>query len=138
MNMNIGIKIKTLRSAKNLTQADLAKRINMTTSAVSSYEVNDRQPSYDVLIRIAKLFNVTTDYLLGLDDKDMIDVSDLTVTQREHIQRSILLYKKFNILFVEKMNLHKTAKGNIDAVTEVFMDVDMETFIEGIKQKYHD
>jgi transcriptional regulator with XRE-family HTH domain len=96
MNINVGDKIKELRSAKNLTQAELAERIHIAASTISSYEVTDRQPSYDVLIKIAALFNVTTDYLLGVSDKDLIDISDLTVNQRNIIRETVTEFKNIS------------------------------------------
>jgi len=60
----IGDKIKDLRTAKKMTQEDLAKIIGVSTSMVGMYETNVRKPSYKVLIKIANYFNVLTDYLL--------------------------------------------------------------------------
>lgn len=60
----LGEKIKTLRVSRNMTQSELAKRLNVTKSTVSSYENDSRQPSYEVLIKISSLFNVTIDSLL--------------------------------------------------------------------------
>ena len=82
MNINVGEKIKELRIAKNMTQGELAAKVGVTTSAVSSYEVSARQPSYDVLVKISNLFSVTSDYLLGIDNKDTLDITDLSANQR--------------------------------------------------------
>lgn len=82
MNILIGEKIKELRTSRGLTQSDLANIIGVTPSAISSYEISDRQPSYDILIKISTFFNVSTDYLLGITKKDIIDITDLTVKQR--------------------------------------------------------
>ena len=71
-------RLKQLRTSKHLTQNQVADRIGVTASMVSSYETDIRLPSYDVLIKIARLFGVTVDYLLCLDDKRLIDISGLT------------------------------------------------------------
>ena len=71
-------RLKTLRATHGLTQADLAKRLNITKSVVSYYERQERSPSPDVLVKIANVFHVTTDYLLGIEKKKSIDVSDLS------------------------------------------------------------
>lgn len=97
MNIQVGKRIKELRAAKSMTQADMAQRIGMTTSAVSSYEVSERQPSYDVLVKIAGLFNVTTDYLLGVGNKDVIDITGLGVKQRTIINDMINSFKEINL-----------------------------------------
>ena len=61
-----------------LTQKQLADRIGVAKSIVSYYESGDRYPSYDVLIKIARIFHTTTDYLLDVERKRVIDVSNLT------------------------------------------------------------
>ena len=61
-----------------MTQAQLAQKLSLTKSVISAYETGLRLPSYDVLIQIAKIFNVTTDYLLGLERKYEFDLSGLT------------------------------------------------------------
>ena len=76
--MNFGEKLKTLRTGMKLTQKQLADRIGVAKSIVSYYESGDRYPSYDVLIKIARIFHTTTDYLLDVERKRVIDVSNLT------------------------------------------------------------
>lgn len=97
MNISVGKKIKELRIAKNITQSELAERVGVTVSAISSYEVSDRQPSYDVLIKTANLFNVTTDFLLGIENKNnVIDVTGLNLLQRNLIAQMISDYRALN------------------------------------------
>lgn len=74
-------KLKILRSTKGLTQQQLAVRLNITKSMISAYETNMRLPSLDILMRLSKIFNVTSDYLLGIDKKRTIDVSNLNEKQ---------------------------------------------------------
>lgn len=76
--VNFGDKLRTLRTEAGMTQTDLAKRLNITKSVVSYYELQERTPSPDVLIKLADIFHVSTDYLLGINHKKMIDVSDLS------------------------------------------------------------
>ena len=49
----------------------------MAASTIYSYESGNRYPSYGVLINLARIFHVSTDYLLGLDRIKTIDVSNL-------------------------------------------------------------
>ena len=56
----------------------MPQKLSLTKSVISAYETGLRLPSYDVLIQIAKIFNVTTDYLLGLERKYELDLSGLT------------------------------------------------------------
>lgn len=63
--MNFGEKLKLLREEKNLTQNDLAKLLNVSKANISRYESGIRQPSIETIIRIAKFFNVSIDWLFG-------------------------------------------------------------------------
>jgi len=75
--VNFGEKLKQLRMGQNLTQ-QLADRLLVTKSVVSYYESGDRYPSYDVLVRIAKVFHTTTDYLLDVSRDQVVDVTGLS------------------------------------------------------------
>lgn len=79
--MNFGDKLKMLRNGQKMTQQQLAIRLGVAKSVVSYYESGDRFPSYDVLIKIARTFHVTTDYLLDIERRRVLDVSDLTEEQ---------------------------------------------------------
>ena len=69
--------LKELRMQKSPTQEQLAKRLWLTKSIVSAYELGTRFPSLDVLIKLSYTFNVSTDYLLGINRKRVLDVSEL-------------------------------------------------------------
>lgn len=75
--VSMGDKLRSLRIEKNLTQKQVADRIGLAISAVSSYESGSRYPTYDTLIKLARMFHVSTDYLLGIADKRNIDVTGL-------------------------------------------------------------
>ena len=65
-----------------LTQQQVADRVWVSKAMVSSYELSSRAPSYNVLIKLAKLFGVSTDYLLGVESgKQTVDVSMLSSKQ---------------------------------------------------------
>ena len=72
---------KELRISKNLTQTQLAARMWVKKSIISAYETDARPPSLDMLIKYSKEFNVSTDFLLGLDDNKSICVDGLTEKQ---------------------------------------------------------
>ena len=76
--VDFGITLKTLRTQNNYTQVQLAQKLGLTKSVISAYETGLSLPSYDVLINIAKIFKVSTDYLLGMDNRQEIDLSGLT------------------------------------------------------------
>lgn len=63
----IGSKIADLRKELELSQEELAEKLNISQKSISKYERGNRRPSYEVLTAIASLFGVTTDYLLGAE-----------------------------------------------------------------------
>lgn len=81
--VNFGNRLKTLRIKKKLTQQQLADLLGLTKSVISAYENGLRYPAYDVLIKIASIFKVSTDFLLGVEIKREIDTSGLTDEQVE-------------------------------------------------------
>ena len=91
--VDFGNRLRTLRLKANMTQGQLAKRLNLTKSVISAYETDLRLPSYDVLIVIAKIYNVSTDFLLGLERKQEIDLSGLTQEEIEAILNLIKAMK---------------------------------------------
>ena len=75
--MEFGKTLKLLRTSQKMTQQQLATRLGVAKSVVSYYESGDRFPSYDGLIGISRTFHVSVDYLLGVEKKRTVDVSDL-------------------------------------------------------------
>ncbi|MDE6060266.1 MAG: helix-turn-helix domain-containing protein [Clostridia bacterium] len=61
-------RLKELRLEKSLSQATLAKELGVSQRSISSWETGFRQPDFATLEKIAKYFNITTDYLLGITD----------------------------------------------------------------------
>ena len=64
-----------------MTQTALAKELNVTRSSVNAWEMGISVPSTALLVEIAKLFHVSTDYLLGLTCTATLDISDLNDKQ---------------------------------------------------------
>jgi len=75
-----------------MTQKDLADRIGVSKSIISSYESGIRYPSYDVLVKMARIFHVSTDYLLGIEKKRVLDASALTDDEIEAIKNLIMIF----------------------------------------------
>lgn len=94
--VNFGEKLRALRTEAGMTQTDLAKKLNITKSVVSYYELQERTPSPDVLIRLADIFHVSADYLLGIDHKKIIDVSDLSEEDMHFLLITIETLRKKN------------------------------------------
>lgn len=74
----IADKIKTLRENLNLTQSALAKELGITRSSVNAWEMGISVPSTAYIVELSKIFNVSTDYLLGVETTSTINVSGLT------------------------------------------------------------
>ena len=77
----IGERLKQLRIKKGLKQQELADMFGLSSGTISFYESEQRKPDIDFIVAIAKYFDVSTDYLLGLTnaiDKENIDISKVT------------------------------------------------------------
>lgn len=61
-------RLKALRNEKGVTQQELADAINISRSTIAGYEIDGKQPSYEVIGKLANFFSVSTDYLLGRED----------------------------------------------------------------------
>ena len=95
--VDVGKRIRKLRNARKMTQEECAERIGVTKSTISSYENGSRLPSYDVLVKIAQIFKVSTDYLLGQSSgKITIDTTELTDKQLSIIQSTIEAFAEAN------------------------------------------
>ena len=92
--MMIGDRIKQLRLDAKMTQPELAQKLDVTRSAVATYENNSRQPSFQ--IRLAHIFNVSTDYLLLGNDNNLLDVEGLSGEQRAIIVSLIKNFRETN------------------------------------------
>lgn len=76
--VDFGSRLKELRTQAGLTQLQLAQRMGITKSVVSFYELQERTPSPDVLVKLSGIFRVSADYLLGLDKRETLDISGLS------------------------------------------------------------
>jgi transcriptional regulator with XRE-family HTH domain len=111
--MKFNIRLKQIRQKNNLTQSELADILGLKPTAISNYESERNEPSFDKLIALSKYFDVSCDYLLGVTDsylpvggevldKDIVEFFDLyqqltpenTVEIRSYI--NYLLYKQKN------------------------------------------
>lgn len=96
MKYELSENIKRLRKQKNLTQTQLAKRLGVALSTIASYENQDRLPSIAMLINLSYEFNVTIEYLLGVNKNKTLDVSDLSDEQILAINNIIEQFRNIN------------------------------------------
>ena len=73
----LGQRIREMRSSRGWSQVVLAKRLGVTKQTVSNWENDNIQPSIEMLIRLAKLFQTSTDYMLGLDEVPRLNLDGL-------------------------------------------------------------
>ena len=82
-------RLRALRQARGLSQVDLARELGVTKQSVSNWENDKIQPSIEVLVRLAGVFSVSTDYLLGLDAGELLDVSGLPGEVIAHLRQLV-------------------------------------------------
>lgn len=73
--MSIDFRLKNLRLENKMTQDQLAQKLNIGRTTISGYEKGSIKPSHEILIELCKIFNCTTDYLLGKTDAKNYDFS---------------------------------------------------------------
>ena len=88
--------IKRLRMARGLNQVQFARVMGVSKQCVSNWENDNVMPSIEMLIKIADFFNVTTDYILGRNERTYIDVTGLSDEQISHISLIVSDMSKFN------------------------------------------
>ena len=107
-NKFFSTRVKELREKSGLSMDQLAKQLGVTKSRVNMWENNGTVPRMNVLVELAKFFNVTTDYLLGNDDTSNLSLNN---TRLSTLQR--------NLGKLSEADLEK-AEGMLKAV---FMDI---------------
>ncbi len=90
-------RIKNLRVQVGLSQSELAKRLGVTKSAVNSWESGTNSPSLNYIIKMSQIFSVSTDYLLGVNERLTVDITDLDDNQKQAVQMIIRLFEKDNL-----------------------------------------
>lgn len=110
--MMLGQRIRMIRLKSQMTQGDLAKKLEISQSAVGMYEQGRREPPYDLLIKISKLFDVKLDWLLS-DGKE------------QELRELDEMFEDFFKAMRQKRGLH--FHGQPLSVNEI------ESIIEGIK-----
>ena len=86
-------KIYELRMSFGWTQVQLAQKLGVTKQTVSNWENDNIQPSIDMLVKLSKIFNVSTDYILGLTPTNSINVDGLPTEFVSHIVQIVDDYK---------------------------------------------
>ena len=110
--MNFHLRLKQLRQKKGLTQGELAGILGLKPTAISNYESNRNEPSFEKLIALSKEFDVTCDYLLGVSDSalpiggEILDkeIVDFFLVYQQLMPESDSIYKEImqNIFLTDR------------------------------------
>ncbi|MBH0158742.1 helix-turn-helix transcriptional regulator [Fictibacillus sp. 5RED26] len=86
-----GKRLRDLRKSRKLTLVKVAEKLNIAMTTYGAYEREEKRPSIDMLRSLANLYNVSTDYILGLTDEkdpkpnqDLLDVQKLFLREKLH------------------------------------------------------
>ncbi len=96
MLYKFGENLKSLRTKKGLSQTQLATKLWLNKSIISAYENEQRSPSLDVLIKLSYEFNVSMEYLLGIERDKTLDISGLNDEQVTVVNSLVELLRKEN------------------------------------------
>lgn len=94
ITVEFGKRLRELRRAAGYTQAQLGEMVGLTKSVISFYEHLERSPSPSVLVKLACVFHVSTDYLLGIEKHRSIDISDLDGEQIRLLETMVSAMRK--------------------------------------------
>lgn len=87
-------RIQELRNENNMSQAQLAKKLGISRNAVNLWEMSLTYPSLNYLMELSKIFRVSTDYILGIENSKTLNVSNLDKEQLEIINKMISYFNK--------------------------------------------
>lgn len=94
MSDKLGSRIKQLRQKADMTQLELAQSLHVSPALISAYELGERKPSVKILTRLAILFKVSSDYLLGINASSRWDADDLSYEETLAVQTFIDMLRK--------------------------------------------
>jgi len=134
-------KIKDLRTAKNMTQEELAKILGLSTSIVGMYETGARKPSYEALVKIANYFKVSTDYLLSVKEKleiamdSLAKINKMAIEGLESTQKPSLIKKFENNVDLSSLRSVRETRtipmvGTVAAGTPILAEENIEGYMQ--------
>lgn len=90
---DFGERLKRLRTAAGLTQEQLGKKVNRTSTAINKYEAGIMKPTLDVAVDLAFYLKVTLDELFGYEKSGYVSIFGLTDEQTEIVSQLIFLFR---------------------------------------------
>lgn len=85
MNILASERIKSLRESKGYTQTELANTLKITRSSVNAWEMGLSMPSTEKIIELAKFFNVSSDFILGISNEETVNLSKYNEYEKKMI-----------------------------------------------------
>lgn len=82
---NLHTRLKELRKKYNISQNSLANQLNLTRATINAWEMGISYPNAQSLILLSHFFKVSVDYLLGIENRETIDIGHLNNTEKNMI-----------------------------------------------------
>lgn len=92
----VGERIRALRITSNMTQKEVAAKLNIADSTYSKYELGDHTPGLEMLLKISKLYNISIDYLAGYTDSEVMYIGNLNEEQKKLLFSMMDYFKMLN------------------------------------------
>lgn len=98
MIQGLAQRLRNARLNSNLTRKQVAENLNVSESLIGLYESSNRQPTIQTLMKLASLYHVTTDYLLGCEavEADILSLSGLTDKQKQVLTLTAQCFREQN------------------------------------------
>ena len=97
MTSNFGLKLKELRISHDISQQELAQKLNCHKNVISNYELGKRIPNGDALADIARVFGVSVDYLLGLEKPKMLPILTIAQQVQSYIDAGMVITSRADV-----------------------------------------
>ena len=100
---DFGLILQKLRKERGMTQEQLAEKIHKESSIISRYEKNLQSPTFETVRSFAAIFNVSMDYLSGMEKESAISTHGLSTEQSQMIRELAELFRNQNSAFSHKV-----------------------------------
>lgn len=117
--MNLGEKLYNLRKGKNLSQEEVADKLNVTRQTISKWETGESRPDLDKVVPICELYEISTNELLGIENEESNSINniDLNIIDTRKNKRALFLsigiflyfVAVVSIIFFEELNISSVA-----------------------------
>lgn len=92
--LGMGERLRKLRKSKKLSLKQVSERLGISVSSLSGYELDEKNPSYKNLLKLARLYDVSCDYLIGNSEQRTLNISGLSDRELDSIAEIISIFKE--------------------------------------------